>query len=315
MMNKETFYSAVLNPSSLTPEDVDALAAAVRQYPFFHAGWMLLAKGLAQTDSIHFESELRKASIHVWDRAALFWLIKASKKIAEPDTTVSKVPQTETVEQLTEPSVTDTIATPLVATSAPSETATADTAIASPITEAEVQVPSPTPHKPRKPLTLPPLTSTTSAATPQDTEELEYDIDKPETLYSLVDIAPQSCRPNERYTFADWLDYVSQLQNEAEQQQQHKKSSRDLIDSFLKDGDERILPVNRGRMTSSAEAKRIEEESTKDNDVLTETLASIYVKQKKYDKAITIYKKLSLKNPEKSCYFASRISEIEKRNN
>ena len=44
MKNKETFYSAVLNPSSLTPEDVDALAAAVRQYPFFHAGWMLLAK-------------------------------------------------------------------------------------------------------------------------------------------------------------------------------------------------------------------------------------------------------------------------------
>ena len=45
--------------------------------------------------------------------------------------------------------------------------------------------------------------------------------------------------------------------------------------------------------------------------VITETLASIYFQQKNFDKALDAYKKLSLKYPEKSVYFAGRIEEIE----
>ena len=40
-------------------------------------------------------------------------------------------------------------------------------------------------------------------------------------------------------------------------------------------------------------------------------VANIYYSQKKYDKALSAYKNLSLKYPEKSIYFASRIEEIE----
>lgn len=46
------------------------------------------------------------------------------------------------------------------------------------------------------------------------------------------------------------------------------------------------------------------------DSVATETLAVIYEKQGKYEKALGIYQKLIAKYPEKSSIFASRISEI-----
>ncbi|WP_167615612.1 hypothetical protein [Maribellus sediminis] len=86
-----------------------------------------------------------------------------------------------------------------------------------------------------------------------------------------------------------------------------------LIDKFLS--------VNPGsirqrkapeQQTESTINKHIIEKSVKENDdLITETLAGIYLQQKNYEKALDAYQKLSLKYPEKSIYFASRIKEIE----
>ncbi len=47
-----------------------------------------------------------------------------------------------------------------------------------------------------------------------------------------------------------------------------------------------------------------------DSNLVTETLAKLYVKQGKTDKAIEIYRKLIWKFPQKKAYFAARIEEL-----
>ena len=53
-------------------------------------------------------------------------------------------------------------------------------------------------------------------------------------------------------------------------------------------------------------------ESKIKDDLITETLAKIYIDQKKYNKAIKAYNILSLKYPKKSSFFADQIIDIKK---
>jgi len=88
------------------------------------------------------------------------------------------------------------------------------------------------------------------------------------------------------------------------------KKNKDLIDRFLEKNPEieKIEPKNE-------DSKDISENSVQESEeLLTEKLALLYIKQGYYEKAIDAYQKLSLKYPEKSDYFAQQIERVKQLN-
>ena len=87
-------------------------------------------------------------------------------------------------------------------------------------------------------------------------------------------------------------------------------SKTDLIEQFIKSQPSISRPNKNDFFNPQNEAI---ESTTDDNDYLvTETLARIHADQGNNLKAIEIYRKLILKFPEKSSYFAARIENLNK---
>jgi hypothetical protein len=62
-----------------------------------------------------------------------------------------------------------------------------------------------------------------------------------------------------------------------------------------------------------SESEQVEQEVEElDDGYFTETLAKIYIRQHRYSKALEIIRKLNLKYPKKSIYFADQIRFLEK---
>ena len=97
--------------------------------------------------------------------------------------------------------------------------------------------------------------------------------------------------PNEN-SFLDWILKTKSIKNQ------------DILDS-----ENRWQELNLSNLkVSSRSLKKITKE-----DYMTETLAKVYAKQKKYKDAIKAYKILSLKYPEKISLFANQIKDLKKR--
>jgi hypothetical protein len=84
-----------------------------------------------------------------------------------------------------------------------------------------------------------------------------------------------------------------------------------IIERFIKE-EPQIKPPSGDRLDNENKARYSAED---DEELITETLARIYVDQMLYAKAIAAYKILILKNPEKSSYFASQIENLAKKIN
>lgn len=90
-----------------------------------------------------------------------------------------------------------------------------------------------------------------------------------------------------------------------------KRKEHVIIERFIKE-EPQIRPQSSDKLDNENKAKKSSEDR---DELVTETLAAIYTDQMLYHKAIASYKKLMLRFPEKSRYFADKIEQLEKKTN
>ena len=168
-----------------------------------------------------------------------------------------------------------------------------------------------------------------------ETEPLEIEIPKIEVSESVKEAQenleigkPIDFSIREKHSFQEWLqlaraepiDRSSEAPKDAEihekktietteivSVEEEKKKKAEIIDRFI-ETNPKISPIKPTMATPSIQFNINEEENSY---LMTETLARVYLEQKKYTKAIQAYEILILKYPEKISFFADRISDIK----
>ncbi|MBC7523880.1 MAG: hypothetical protein H7239_05525 [Flavobacterium sp.] len=120
---------------------------------------------------------------------------------------------------------------------------------------------------------------------------------------------PLEFSKQETHSFQEWLQLSRfkpiERTESGSTEDDDKKKKLDLINKFIQTNP-KIPQLDKS--TNSQIIEPINEDKTY---LMTETLAKVYLEQKKYQRAIQAYEILILKYPEKSSLFANRISDIK----
>ena len=117
---------------------------------------------------------------------------------------------------------------------------------------------------------------------------------------------PLSFSSSEKHSFSEWLQLSSAKPIERTPKKEVAPVSKTSIINRFIEKNPKIVPVEKDKNMTVLVSK-----NEPSNSLMTETLAKVYLEQKKYENAIQAYKILSLKYPEKSGFFADQIKRIQ----
>ena len=140
-----------------------------------------------------------------------------------------------------------------------------------------------------------------------DETKVEKDLDSAQKAEENLEIGkPISFVNSENYSFNQWLQ-LSSKKPIARKESIVKKVSKkvEIIEKFIQNNP-KIEPLSKDKSVSISVAK-----NQQDSSLMTETLAKVYLEQKKYENAIQAYRILILKYPEKSGFFADQIKRVQ----
>lgn len=270
-----TDYTYLLNkPDAINDRYAETLDNVLSVFPYFQSARVLKLKHLYNQDSFNYNYALKVAAAYTTDRSILFDFITSDSFVS-----VQKGLYEKKLEELMNMNVIE------------SEHIIAEAN--QPVLDALEQS----------------ILTSIKEATTSEEEKVSA---------KLAIGKPLEFSKNEKHSFQEWLQLsrlkpiVREDSSDSKQTQlvkpsidDNKKKKLDLIDKFI-ENNPKITPI-----AKDATVPVIEVISEDTSHLMTETLARVYLEQKKYSKAIQAYEILILKYPEKSSFFANRISDIK----
>jgi len=339
-MESSILQKWVRNPKTMDGNSHRELKSLIDKYPYFEVAHLLLLKNLHDKQSIRFKEELRNSSVHISDRRQLFLLIQNQIIInplleetdpGEKELKENGLPVNDEKEPLSKDNLaekTDSASSPKVELKSEDDVLF-DLAGEIDIVENQDELAEKseanqiqTYDKDMLELLESDKASYDPVTEKSDTIDNNsllmgtevYHIGYGGSLYTLSEESKKEDQPEDNRSFAAWMNMVNKDgfdgNRDIEESNSKTKSSKkgnDLIDDFIQNE-----PRLQRNVKVVEKQEDISKDSLRENDgFMSETLATIYVKQKLFDKAIAVYEKLVLKNPEKNVYFASQIERIE----
>ena len=278
-MNVNDYTSLLNKPDTITEQETLDLSLLLDRFPYLQSARALQLKGLYNHNSFKYNFALKVTAAHTTDRAALFEFITATSF-----NSFQKIVLTKSELDIMNINVVD-----------------------SEVIEGEKQL-----ELKEQSIEQSILTSIAVATS--------SNVESEEVIEKLQIGEPLDFTPNEKHSFQEWLQLskINPIDRDdeaveknvpeeySEEELEEKKKKASLIDRFIKTSP-KISPVKNG----AAPVIQIDINKDEHSYLMTETLAKVYLEQKKYQKAIQAYDILILKYPEKSSFFADRISDIK----
>jgi hypothetical protein len=336
-MNIEQLAAYIENPQLISADDIPSLRLLSKKHPYSSTIHLLYVAAIARFQSINLDETLGEVAFHIPDRVRLYHLIqdKNTQSSFEPleskvETIIEKEVESvelekneeNTVEELIEVSETNSESQEEViedisnTESKVEETITEEEEIpldlqfdfeknGAPVDyfiEASSEIPSIEELKNKHPEVH--IQNEIENKIKVIEEIIEVDLgEKSFTAWLKVgqnqDVSKLTEKPND------------QTENSTPEKTQTEKNDKtdSLISKYI-ETEPKLAKANQEFYKPSEKAK----ESVNENSIpVSETLAKIYEKQGNFPKAIHIYHQLSLANPEKKSFFASRIEELKKK--
>lgn len=272
-MQVSRFTALLENPLDISQDaDIAALKQIVETYPYFQAARGMELIGLKNSNSFKYNAALKKHAAYTSDRSWLFEIITQEA--------FNKSKNTD--DSIETPSTDETVNSSL-------ELTDIDTG-AQRDTEAQY--------------------------TDQTSDEAHKVSEAQETSMSSLELGkPLEFNKNDRYSFEEWLQLSTKKsidkktkKEETNTSEKNKKAAKMAqINAFIATNPKISPPLPSTEKITIKDAEKINKEA-----LMTETLARVYLEQKKYKKALQAYKILSLKYPEKNSFFASQIKVVQK---
>ncbi|MDO7618736.1 MAG: hypothetical protein MUQ80_00290 [Flavobacteriaceae bacterium] len=274
-MQVSRFTDLLEKPLEIIQEsDLSALRQIVETYPYFQAARGMELIGLKNANSFKYNAALKKHAAYTSDRSWLFEII--TQEAFNSQTKVKKAPQTSLSKE-----------TDLAKQGA-------------------------------EPSEIPTITQkyTEEDYTEQTSDKKNDSQQVKEANFSSLELGkPLEFNKNDRYSFEEWLQLSAKnsVENKTEtsivktSDTPKKAAKMAQINAFIATNPKMSTPLTNPEEITIKDAQKINKKA-----LMTETLARVYLEQKKYKKALQAYKILSLKYPEKNSFFASQIKVVQK---